>query len=680
MGHIGISDINDALIDKESQISKDERNQLLQNLNDLETKAYLISTLMHQNFSYCNTVERDVSERDNENTIRAKLFINDRSARAVCSNDTLNRDNQQLLRKLLFDLKEERQNNRHLYLIYADFTYCSFRLPRMIVLSSDNRKSNGDISTRQLRPPPVSSQYSVQQLVEPESWPPPNDEIINILLLGETGVGKSTFINAFANYLTFDSLGQAEPNKPIIIIPVSFLITVGNHFEERTVKFGDVNNSLDEDFNYPGQSVTQCCKSYLFRVNSLNGRKLRIIDTPGFGDTRGLDQDDRNMQRILEYINNLTHLNAICCLLKPNTSRLSVFFRSCFTQLFSLIGPTARENIMFFFTNARSTFYTPGDTAPLLKTMLNSLSITDIPFEKKNTFCFDSESFRFLVALQNGISFSDEDKREYVQSWSISVKESNRLIEYIGKNVRPYRIRSGWQSIKHAQFEISHMIRPILEAMRNTLRNLILCKTNSSKASIELHPKASSRPVAICSSCKRHPIQLDQFWITPDNPHNFHHRCDACTCAATRHDPIDYVLEYRTINNPSIYQQNQLKDMLHRLCVVSAELSHFLIHGARSTKDDLFILGLLRMIREEDDICAEKKPNQMNLQLMEELGKMRHEYTQRVREVAASQDRKTLTAVYTNINNINTYPEIREQLIAGKQQREAIMKLNEVVL
>lgn len=35
-------------------------------------------------------------------------------------------------------------------------------------------------------------------------------EEINILLLGETGVGKSTFINTFVNYLKFDSLGNAK--------------------------------------------------------------------------------------------------------------------------------------------------------------------------------------------------------------------------------------------------------------------------------------------------------------------------------------------------------------------------------------------------------------------------------------------------------------------------------------
>jgi hypothetical protein len=90
------------------------------------------------------------------------------------------------------------------------------------------------------------------------------------------------------------------------------------------------------------------------------------------------------MKDILQYVNNLTYLNAVCFRLKPNSSESHTFFRICFTQLIDLLGPSVRENIIFCFTNGRSTFYTPGDNAYLLKAMLKSLSMNDIPFKKEN--------------------------------------------------------------------------------------------------------------------------------------------------------------------------------------------------------------------------------------------------------------------------------------------------------
>ena len=41
----------------------------------------------------------------------------------------------------------------------------------------------------------------------------PSERDINVLLLGATGVGKTTFINAFANYIVNDTLQQAETRQ-----------------------------------------------------------------------------------------------------------------------------------------------------------------------------------------------------------------------------------------------------------------------------------------------------------------------------------------------------------------------------------------------------------------------------------------------------------------------------------
>ncbi|CAF3427341.1 unnamed protein product [Rotaria sp. Silwood2] len=81
------------------------------------------------------------------------------------------------------------------------------------------------------------------------------EDIMNILLLAETGVGKSTFINAFVNYLKYNKLEEAEKN-PVVLIPVSLFITTGDDFEEHLVKFEGKDGISDEDHKQIGQSVT----------------------------------------------------------------------------------------------------------------------------------------------------------------------------------------------------------------------------------------------------------------------------------------------------------------------------------------------------------------------------------------------------------------------------------------
>ena len=425
-------------IDKERLTLKHNNDELVRNLNDLKVKADFINQLYDRQLIYRNAIEYDVTKDDTEETLRTKLIKIHQSVRILCSNDDLNRNDSQSLNKFLSNMTHERQQNPDLQLIYADFSYCSYPLNRMMLISS-NQQINTNTSSRS---PLNTSQRTVPVLrtSRSKSTSSSNDQTINILLLGETGVGKSTFINALANYLTFDSLPQAKSQEPVVMIPTSFVLTEGEDLRQRTVNFGKIDSFNNENYNNAGQSITQECRSYIFNLKE-NRRKLRIIDTPGFGDTRGLERDDQNMDHILQYISRLPYLHAICFLLKPNSSGLNVFFRTCLTRLFSFLAPIARQNVIFCFTNARSTFYAPGDTAPILRTMLADSSLNDIPFEKENTFCFDSEAFRYLVARQNKITFTKDDEREYEISWTTSMRESKRLIDYIQRKLHPYNIR-----------------------------------------------------------------------------------------------------------------------------------------------------------------------------------------------------------------------------------------------
>ncbi|KAF9922428.1 hypothetical protein FBU30_007434 [Linnemannia zychae] len=258
----------------------------------------------------------------------------------------------------------------------------------------------------------------------------PGDDEINILLLGETGVGKSTFINAFANYLRYDTLDIAEQMEMMTLIPSSFEIGGTRIFAGEP----DKNEKLGS-----GQSSTQYCRSYVFPLD--DDIKIRLIDTPGIGDTRGVKQDRTNFEDILNYISGFDKINGICVLLKPNTARLTTSFRFCIDELLLHLHKSASDNILFTFTNTRSTFYGPGDTVMPLQTYMDELeraNSVSIPLEPSTMFFFDNESFRLYAALKQGITFDPKTKEAFGASWAKSAEEARRLIKRITE-IRPHK-------------------------------------------------------------------------------------------------------------------------------------------------------------------------------------------------------------------------------------------------
>jgi hypothetical protein len=127
----------------------------------------------------------------------------------------------------------------------------------------------------------IQSESQIQKSNQPKEELPKkeaeefNDQSnINIILLGESGVGKSTFINAYLNYLNYNSLDEAEKSSEVLSIIGSQFNFLDKDLKSILVKIG---NSDNECF-ITGQSSTQQAKSHKFK---LNGKTIQIIDTPG---------------------------------------------------------------------------------------------------------------------------------------------------------------------------------------------------------------------------------------------------------------------------------------------------------------------------------------------------------------------------------------------------------------
>ncbi|CAG2166540.1 unnamed protein product [Oppiella nova] len=292
----------------------------------------------------------------------------------------------------------------------------------------------------------------------------------------ESGVGKSTFINAFVNYMTYETMDEAM-DEPICLLPVQFTLSDQQTYNEKEITFGIPDSN--ENTTDSTQSATKSPKCYKFQNNYI---VLNIIDTPGIGDTDGVEQDNENMRNLLDFISNYREINAICVLLKPNNARVDVIFKYCLLELFSHLNKSAADNILFLFTNARSTQYAPGDSGPVLKKLLKEVKerppYVDVKYSRETIYCFDNESFRYLVATvpPNNMQFNDHFKRDYDTSWERSVKECDRLLKHI-VSLSPHKVMDTL-SLNNAKQNILLLTQPLADIANNIADNVKECEAH----------------------------------------------------------------------------------------------------------------------------------------------------------------------------------------------------------
>ncbi|OTA94947.1 hypothetical protein M434DRAFT_394164 [Hypoxylon sp. CO27-5] len=178
------------------------------------------------------------------------------------------------------------------------------------------------------------------------------------------------------------------------------------------------------------------------------------------------------MADILNTISSYDKLHGIIILLKSNNARLTVTFNFCVSELLTHLHRSAATNMVFGFTNTRISNYTPGDTFGPLKTILQKHSGVGLSLSSQTTYCFDSESFRYLAAFKSGHNLGNID--DFRRSWKYSRDETLRLVEHF-QTKPPHSVQST-ASLNRARHIISELTRPMAEVSQLIRTNLSLCE------------------------------------------------------------------------------------------------------------------------------------------------------------------------------------------------------------
>ncbi|KAG8726232.1 hypothetical protein FRC11_000535 [Ceratobasidium sp. 423] len=149
---------------------------------------------------------------------------------------------------------------------------------------------------------------------------PRRKKVLTVLLIGETGSGKTSFMSLLLNLF--------QGNGP---------------FELKDKHYGE--SGLDK-------SQSQTTEARLYHFTTGEGVKIRVLDTPGLADTRGIEEDKRHKERIYRAIQDLiTEIDGVMIIANGRQERLTVATDYTLNILATFFPRSIVDNIGIIFTN-----------------------------------------------------------------------------------------------------------------------------------------------------------------------------------------------------------------------------------------------------------------------------------------------------------------------------------------
>ncbi|XP_028328906.1 uncharacterized protein LOC114479436 [Gouania willdenowi] len=226
-----------------------------------------------------------------------------------------------------------------------------------------------------------------------------------IMLLGATGSGKTTLINGMINYIV--GVGWQDEFRFRLVIEDQLKSQAHSQTSEVTVY--EINHQ--EGFEVP--------------------YSLTIVDTPGFGDTRGVSRDKEiteQIRRLFTSLNGVSEIDAVCFVTQASLARLTATQRYVFDSVLSIFGKDVAENIQMLVT------FADGKQPPVLE----AINVSGVPCPKNELgfpvhFKFNNSALFANNRKRSINEDSEEDDSFDEMFWKMGSKSMEKFFAALGK-------------------------------------------------------------------------------------------------------------------------------------------------------------------------------------------------------------------------------------------------------
>ena len=270
-----------------------------------------------------------------------------------------------------------------------------------------------------------------------------------MLFVGKTGDGKSTAINALFNIIKGIKL---EDKYRFILIK--------------------------EKEKEKGQAVSQTDGVHLYYIKDYKNNPIIIIDTQGYGDTRGI-LFDKKIDEAFRYVfsNIINHINVVGMIVKATNNRIDVLTKYIFSCITKLFAGDISENVILLATHAnRDCIKKEPIFAETIKTEVDFLEKKD----KKWWYAFDS-TLMFESDIDKLTTFSFSQLKDFYEEKLCpkDIKQTFEIFHHrreLKKLIK--KIKNIFQSLKRLQNNMNSNDTFMNETIRKITEynNLIVIK------------------------------------------------------------------------------------------------------------------------------------------------------------------------------------------------------------